>query len=116
MEEARTVRALAPGLGAEQVTRMVTEDGAGALGVGDAFGALAPGRHADLALFRCADVSRDPYEAFVGGAGRATLVSVISAGRWRVRDGSLLAALPPDADRALAEGRDAAREALRPLA
>lgn len=91
MEDARAVHRLARDLGAERITRMVTEDGAAALGVGAAFGTLAPGRHADLAAFRCADAAHDPYEAFLGGAGSATLVSVISAGRWRVRDGSLLA-------------------------
>ncbi len=112
LDEARAVRVIAPHLAAERVVRMITADGARVLGLGEAFGVLAPGYQADLAVFRCAAAEADPYEALVGCAGRPSLERVLSAGEWRVRDGRALA--PPDAglDDVLAHARERARTAL----
>ena len=111
-DEARAVRTLSPGLTAERIVRMLTLDGAAALALEDSFGALLPGRQADLAIFRCAAAATDPYEAFVEAGGEATCVAVLSAGAWRVCEGAVLA--PPDAglEGVLAEARAAARAAL----
>lgn len=112
LDEARAVRVLAPHLTAERVVRMITAGGAEVLGLGEVFGALAPGHQADLAVFRCATAEADPYEVLVGCAGRPSLAYVLSAGKWRVRDGRALA--PPDAglDDVLRRARERARTAL----
>lgn len=110
--EARAVRALSTGLPAERIVRMLTIDGATALGLEGSFGALIPGRQADLAIFRCAGVADDPYEAFVEAGGETTCRAVLSAGAWRVRKGAVL--VPPEAglEGVLAESRAVARAAL----
>ena len=96
LDEARAMRQLAPDLTAERVVRMITTDGAGALGMGSSFGSIADGYQADLAIFRCSADAADPYEGLVGCAGRPSLASVMSGGEWRVRDGRALDA--PDTD------------------
>lgn len=112
LDEARVVRALAPNLTAERVIRMMTTDGAEALGMGDSFGSLAPGHQADLAIFRCAAEVADPHEALLGCAGRPSLTNVMSGGEWRVRDGRV--AEPSDAglDAIIERARETARAAL----
>lgn len=84
-EEARALRDLAPGLSAERIVRMMTVDGAAALGMGARFGGLAPGMSADLAAFAVS--GRDPYEALLKSAGRTTATAVMSGGVWRVLEG-----------------------------
>ena len=112
LDEARALRTLAPDLSAERVVRMLTADGAAALGLGDAFGALAPGYQADVALFRCGPADADPFEALVGCAGRPSLAHVMSAGVWRVRDGSALGLPDTELEPVLERAREAARDAL----
>lgn len=85
-EEARALRALEPTLPAKRVLEMMTAEGARALGIDDRFGALEPGRSADLAIY--AVTGDDPVEALVADAGRSTVRAVMSAGVWRVLSGA----------------------------
>jgi cytosine/adenosine deaminase-related metal-dependent hydrolase len=110
--EARAVRTLSPELTPERIVRMLTLDGAAALGLDDSFGALVTGRQADLAIFRCAGAAEDPYEAFLERGGNATCVAVVSAGAWRVREGAVLARPDKGMDGVLDEARAVARAAL----
>jgi cytosine/adenosine deaminase-related metal-dependent hydrolase len=112
LDECRAVRRLAPALTAERVVRMITSDGAAALGMGGTFGSLAAGFQADLAVFRCAADATDPYEGLVGCAGRPSLESVMSGGVWRVREGRALEAVDAAAVALLDQARNAAQAAL----
>lgn len=85
-EEARALAEIAPGLGAERLVRMMTDEGAQILGLGDVFGSLARGLQADIAIFRIPH-SKDPYEGLLQHAGRRSLEAVLSAGLWRILHG-----------------------------
>jgi aminodeoxyfutalosine deaminase len=111
LDEARAVRSLAPHLPADRIVRMVTADGAETLGVGDAFGALAAGFEADLAVFRCESVG-DPYEALVGCAGGASVAAVMSGGTWRVRDAKITTPPDPATEATARAAREAVHAAL----
>ncbi|MBI5230572.1 MAG: amidohydrolase family protein [Coriobacteriales bacterium] len=88
LEDVRALQRAAPRLSASQLLRSVTIDGAFVIGLGDRFGALEPYLAADLAVF---DLGRttEPEAAVVRAGGRATLRSVMTAGRWRIRDGAI---------------------------
>jgi aminodeoxyfutalosine deaminase len=112
LDEARAVRQLAPALAAERVVRMVTADGADALGMGGTVGSLAVGYQADLAIFRCAADAPDPYEGLIGCVGRPSLESVMAGGEWRVRKGRTLEMVDSATTALLERAREAARAAL----
>jgi cytosine/adenosine deaminase-related metal-dependent hydrolase len=103
LDEARAVRQLAPALAAERVVRMVTADGAAALGMGGVR-VSGPGYQADLAIFRCAADAPDPYEGLIGCVGRPSLESVMAGGEWRVREGRVLEIRPTRLDSAARAG------------
>lgn len=86
-EEARALCGLSSDLTPERVVRIMTAEGAKALGLADSFGTLEPEKQADLAIFRV-DGGDDPYAALLSDAGRSTIVSVLAAGVWRVLSGS----------------------------
>ena len=76
-----------------QALRMVTRDGAAALGAGDRLGALEPGKLADMILI---DLRRphavplfDPATHLVFSCGRSDVRHVFVGGRQVVRDGRL---------------------------
>jgi 5-methylthioadenosine/S-adenosylhomocysteine deaminase len=110
MAEVRALRTAEPELSAETLIQIATQGGARAIGVAEQFGALAPGRQADIALFAVGP-TRSPAETFVSRAGRDSVCAVMSAGVWRVRDGRLLEC---DAEARLraADARDRAVTAL----
>jgi cytosine/adenosine deaminase-related metal-dependent hydrolase len=92
--ELRALRELAPHMTPARLLETVTRDGAAILGMtgvsgGLEAGVLGPGSFADLVAM---DVGRteQPEEAVVrlGGANRVR--AVVSAGEWRIRDGSLV--------------------------
>ncbi len=84
--EARALTRIAPGLSAERIIRMMTEDGAAALGLAGSFGTLEPGRQADLAIYQVGPSDR-PHEALLETGGRSTVQAVMSSGVWRVLSG-----------------------------
>lgn len=110
LAEVRALRAAEPGLTAPELLAVATRGGAAAIGVDGGFGTLAPGKFADIAVFRVAG-GEDPCTALIDHGGRETLHSVMSGGVWRVADGRLLVA---DADAAarVAHATTIAREAL----
>lgn len=85
-EEARALRTLEPSLTSGRILEIMTAEGARAIGVGDRFGALEPGRSADLAIYEVSGA--DPLEALLDSAGRSTVRAVMSAGVWRVLSGA----------------------------
>lgn len=105
MAEVRALQASDPTLEPAQLVRMVTTDGAVALGCEDRFGMLEPGMEADVAVFRLGAVS-SPESEFVARAGADTLDAVMTAGKWRVLDGR-----PVDEARARAVEQAAERSA-----
>jgi len=109
-EEARALRVLAPGLTAERIVRMMTIDGAVALGLRQRFGALEPGTSADLAAFAVA--GPDPYAALLDSAGQKTTAAVMSAGAWRVTNGHHTSGRDHSIDSRLAEAKARAIAAL----
>jgi aminodeoxyfutalosine deaminase len=84
LAEARALRALDPSLRPDRLLRIVTLEGARALGADDEFGSLEPGKQADLAVFEVGP-TRDPVEAVLRDGGSATLQAVMTAGVWRIR-------------------------------
>ncbi len=90
MEEIRAIAAAHPRLEPSRLIEMATLGGARAIGVDDRFGTLSPGMLADLVVFT-ADVGEDPEGGLIRSAGRQSVRAVMSAGTWRVWDGSLLA-------------------------
>jgi 5-methylthioadenosine/S-adenosylhomocysteine deaminase len=89
MSELRVLRSAEKTLSAATLLHMATAGGARAIGVDDRYGTLEPGRFADLVVHHVASTD-DPEEALVERGGRANTRAVMSGGRWRVRDGSLL--------------------------
>jgi len=85
-EEARALLALDRDLTPQRVLEMVTRDGARALALDDRLGALAPGLDADLTVVRIGETA-DPVAAVVATGGCETVQAVMTAGRWRIRDG-----------------------------
>ena len=81
--EARELANQEPGISPEMLLRMMTTDGAAALGAADRYGALRPGLHADVALFRLG-MTDDPAAALLADGGPATLAAVMSGGVWRI--------------------------------
>ena len=85
--EATAVRALDPGITAEELLRMVTLTGAELLGVADSFGALRPGAQADLVVVRASDArGSDPTAAFLEAGAAGAVEAVMAGGEWRIRD------------------------------
>lgn len=85
-EEARALRALMPSLPAGRLVRMMTLEGAAALGIDAWAGSLSPGKQADLAVVAL-PATDDPFEALLAAGGPAAVRNVLSAGVWRVREG-----------------------------
>lgn len=85
-EEARALAGLAPSLSPERIVRIMTTEGARALGLDDRFGCLEPGRDADMAIFQVE--GDDPYRALLERAGRSAVRAVMSVGVWRVLSGA----------------------------
>ncbi len=78
----------------------ITLEGAKMLNAEDRIGSLAPGKQADLVLFRAGDLNlqpvHDPVSTVVMQASLANIDSVMVAGVWRKRAGLLLDVdLPP---------------------
>ncbi len=78
-------------IGHRDALRWATQGSAGCIGRGD-LGVIAPGKQADLALFKLDELrfagATDPIAALlVCGAHRADRVMV--AGQWRVVDGAI---------------------------
>jgi imidazolonepropionase-like amidohydrolase len=65
--EMAAVRRLAPRLPASRVIQSATIDGANALGFGEDYGSIAPGRRADLIAVRVPPALEDVEEYLVGG-------------------------------------------------
>jgi 5-methylthioadenosine/S-adenosylhomocysteine deaminase len=99
---AQKLRYGAAALPAEQVLRMATRMGAAALGEADRYGAIAPGRAADLILVdatspRMLPLVTDPVRPNVAAnlvyaATAADVTDVMARGRWIVRRRRLLTA------------------------
>lgn len=107
--EARELREVAPKLDAARLLRMLTLDGATALGLDESFGSITPGKQADLAVFKVA--SGEPEAALIERGGRDTTEAVLTAGIWRVREGRPTFPVKPlEAD--VARAADKARAAL----
>jgi len=85
LAEARAVAGIAPRMTARRLMRMVTIEGAKALGMDDEFGSLTAGKQADLAVFRVG-ATREPEEAIIRAGGRETIEAVMSGGTWRMRE------------------------------
>ena len=106
---------------AEQIFGMATEGGARALGFGDAIGALAVGRKADIVFL---DLNRpqyvplnDPMNQIVYGEDGTGVDSVMIGGRFILRQGRMTtvdeAKLKRDAESAIERLFDDANRALR---
>ncbi|MFN7977043.1 MAG: amidohydrolase family protein [Vicinamibacterales bacterium] len=78
--ELAEMRRLAPEAPARALLAAATEGGANALALGDAFGAIAPGRHADLVAVSVPAGLADPEEALVQGVDASRIRP------WRARD------------------------------
>lgn len=85
LAEARALAAIAPQMTARRLMRMMTIEGAAALGLDDELGSLEAGKQADLAVFRVGE-TREPEEAVIRAGGRETLKAVMSGGAWRMRE------------------------------
>jgi len=83
-----------PRVGAAEVLRMATLDGARALGLGDRVGSLRPGKAADIVLLRTDTLNmvaaHDPIAAVVTAAHPGNVDTVLVAGKIVKRDGRLL--------------------------
>jgi len=109
-EEARAARRLDSTLTSRRLLAMLTVDGARVLGLDNICGALEPGLSADLAVI-ATGATAEPESAVIDRGGRATIVSVMSAGAWRVREGK--ATLPTlSIERAAAGARTVAERAI----
>lgn len=108
--EARAVRALDPALTARRTLRMITADGAAALGLDGELGTLEPGKAADLVVVRTGTVD-DPEAAVVRKGGCGTVDAVMAAGVWRVREGAPAFPTGP-IERAAAKARSVAAQAI----
>lgn len=92
----------------------VTIEGARMLQQQDRIGSLAAGKQADLVLVRASDLNmqpvHDPVSSVVFQASLANIDSVMVAGRWKKRDGKLLApGLERDLQRLRASGEKITR-------
>lgn len=83
--EARVLLEATPSLTPSRVLRMMTLEGATALGLQDRFGSLAVGKQADLVVLRL-PASEHPAEAVVTHGGVGSVEAVMSAGIWRIRE------------------------------
>jgi aminodeoxyfutalosine deaminase len=83
--EAHAVRGIFPSLTAERVLRMMTLEGADALGLAGSFGSLTRGKQADLVVMRLPS-AEDPAETVLTTGGAASVQAVLAAGIWRVRE------------------------------
>ncbi len=86
-EEARALHAIEPRFDAHRLIEMITLGGARVLDMADEFGELAPGKQADLAIYRVPP-TEDPYTALFDVGGRGSIEAVLSAGIWRVLSGA----------------------------
>jgi cytosine/adenosine deaminase-related metal-dependent hydrolase len=92
----------------------VTVEGARMLQQLDRIGTLAPGKQADLVVIRASDLNmqpvHDPVSSVVFQTSLANIDSVMVAGRWKKREGRLLAgALATGLWRLVASGRKISR-------
>jgi len=110
MSEVRAIHEIDPSIPTSTLLQMATLMGAVALGVEDRFGVLETGMQGDLAAFRLGETI-EPEADLVKRAGRDTLAAVCTAGKWRVREGELVAG--PDIDSSAEKARARAAEALK---
>lgn len=109
--EASDMMATDPGMTPERVLEIMTIEGATVLGAARDSGSLEPGKYADVISVAVSDTSK-PISAFVREGGPSQVRSVISAGGWRVIDGSP-AFLTKDLERKNARVAEKAARALR---
>lgn len=81
--EAREIGALDAASSPEALLRMLTIDGAEALGVGELYGALRCGLQADVVAFTVGP-TKDPVGALVADGGPQNVEAVMSGGIWRI--------------------------------
>jgi 5-methylthioadenosine/S-adenosylhomocysteine deaminase len=84
--EARALQALEPRLTTARLIRMMTEDGADVLGLGEHFGRLAPGYNADIIAVEVGDTGH-PLEALLALGDPARIRMVVSGGVARALGG-----------------------------
>ena len=84
--EARALQTASRSVPASRLVRMMTLEGAAALGIDASFGSLTAGKLADVAVVRVGG-TEDPEAAVLAKGGRGTIEAVMSAGLWRVREG-----------------------------
>jgi cytosine/adenosine deaminase-related metal-dependent hydrolase len=84
--EGRALLAIATTLTPQRLLEIMTCEGARAIGIGDRFGAIEPGKQADLAVVRV-DARDRPVDALVREGSVAAIEAVVSAGAWRIIDG-----------------------------
>jgi cytosine/adenosine deaminase-related metal-dependent hydrolase len=87
--ELRSVLTAEPRIQHRTLIEMATSRGAEALGVGDRFGALAPGLQADMSVFAVGPTEH-PERAIIECGGADSVRAVATGGVWRVLEGSLL--------------------------
>lgn len=85
--EGRALMRLDPELTCTRVLDMLTIEGARILGVEELFGSLDAGKQADLVV-TAAGVTEYPIEHLIGEARPGHIRAVMSAGTWRILDGS----------------------------
>ena len=81
-------------IGTSEALSWITRDGARMLGMQDRIGRLVPGMQADLVLVRADDLDlwpvHDPVATLIMHAHTGSIDSVMIAGRWHKRGGTLL--------------------------
>lgn len=98
-----------PTLNARDIVNFVTRNGAGALGIADSVGQIAPGFQADIVLMDTRDFGRaegDPAGHVVLNSSAGDIDTVMVAGTFRKRGGKMLGV----DHAALLKARDAARD------
>jgi cytosine/adenosine deaminase-related metal-dependent hydrolase len=94
----------------------ITIDGAHTLGLAHKVGSLTPGKQADVCVIDARALNmqplNDPVASVILQAGLANVEAVMVAGRWRKREGRLLAEGIPEKLKALARSGRRIAEAL----
>lgn len=85
--EARALKAMEPSLTSGRLVRMMTEEGAQLLGLGDTFGRLACGHSADIIAVEVGSTGR-PIETVIHHASAEKIRTVISGGIARILQGA----------------------------
>lgn len=83
--EARALREIAPTVSASRLLRMLTLEGATALGLDRHIGSLTIGKHADIVAMRVPSTEQ-PADALLEHGGIDAVEAVMTTGTWRLRD------------------------------